>query len=228
MMRYAAFAGAVFTLFLTTWLVVEALGVPLLVDPEATLDQGGVGAAAVGFGLLVADAVLPVPSSVVMIALGSLYGAPAGIALSLAGRTTMALVGFGIGRRSERVMERIRPADRQWAEDLLERRGALAIVVSRPLPLLAETVTVLAGASPMPWRLAALAALIGSLPEAVAYGLAGSLAASFPQGAILWALFALIALTVWMIEREARARSVQPLVQSEEQSHSESSSIAKT
>lgn len=206
MTRYAAFAGAVLALFATTWLVVEALGVPLLVDPEATLNQGGVEAAAVGFGLLVADAVLPVPSSVVMIALGSLFGAVAGIALSLAGRTAMALVGFGLGRRSERVMERIRPADRERAEALLEQRGALAIVLSRPLPLLAETVMVLAGASPMPWRLAALAALVGSLPEAVAYGLAGSLAASFPQGAVLWVLFALVALTVWTIERYARAQ----------------------
>jgi uncharacterized membrane protein YdjX (TVP38/TMEM64 family) len=208
--RYAAFAGAVFALFATTWLVVEALAVPLLVDPEATLDRGGLGAAAVGFGLLVADAVIPVPSSVVMIALGSLYGAPAGIALSLAGRTTMALVGFGLGRRSERVMERIRPADREWAEALLERRGALAIVVSRPLPLLAETVTVLAGASRMPWRRAALAALVGSLPEAVAYGLAGSLAASFPQGAVLWLSFALIALAVWVTERHLLAPEPKP------------------
>ena len=216
MRRYVAFAGAVFALFATTWLVVEALGVPLLVDPEATLDRGGMQAAAVGFGLLVADAVLPVPSSVVMIVLGSLYGAPIGIALSLAGRTAMALVGFGLGRRSERVMERIRPADREWAEELLERRGALAIVLSRPLPLLAETVMVLAGASPMPWRRAALAALVGSLPEAVAYGLAGSLAASFPQGAVLWVLFVLIALTVWMVERHAKARPTRLLVQAEE------------
>ncbi|HET9197275.1 MAG TPA: VTT domain-containing protein [Solirubrobacterales bacterium] len=211
MTRYAAFAGGVLVFFATTWLVVEALGVPLLVDPEATMDAGGVEAAAVGFGLLVADAVLPVPSSVVMIALGSLYGAPLGIALSLAGRTAMALLGFGLGRRSDRIMERIRPADREWAEALLERRGALAIVLSRPLPLLAETVTVLAGASPMPWRTAAVAALVGSLPEAVAYGLAGSLAASFPQGAVLWLLFALVAFTVWMIERHARARSALQL-----------------
>lgn len=215
-MRYAAFAGAIFTLFLTTWLVVEALGIPLLVDPEATMDRGGVEAAAVGFGLLVADAVLPVPSSVVMVALGSLYGAPLGIALSLAGRTTMALVGFGLGRRSERVMERIRPADRERAEDLLARRGALAIVLSRPLPLLAETVTVLAGASPMPWRRAALAAFVGSIPEAVAYGLAGSLAANFPQAAVIWVLFVLLALTVWMVERHAQARSTRLLVQTEE------------
>lgn len=204
-----AVAGAVFAFFATTWLVVEALSVSVLVEPGASLDRGGAGAALLGVGLLVADAILPVPSSVVMIALGSLYGAPAGIALSLAGRTAMALAGFGLGRRGGWIMHGVRHRDRQRAEALLERRGALAIVVSRPVPLLAETVTVLAGASQMPWRRAALAAVIGSLPEAVAYGLAGDLSARFGDGAVVWTLFVAVVVAFWLAERYAGGRAAR-------------------
>jgi uncharacterized membrane protein YdjX (TVP38/TMEM64 family) len=198
--RYATVAGAVLACFATIWLVVEALEIPVLVDPEASLDDGGAGAALLGVGLLVADAILPVPSSVVMIALGSLYGAPSGIALALAGRTTMALLGFWLGRRGGRVLERVHPRDRERAEALLERRGALAIVMSRPVPLLGETVMVLAGASRMPWRRAALAAFVGALPEAIAYGLAGDLAADFSEGAAVWVLFLAVVAGFWLAE----------------------------
>jgi uncharacterized membrane protein YdjX (TVP38/TMEM64 family) len=106
-------------------------------------------------------------------------------------------------------MQRVRARDRERAEALLERRGALAIVVSRPIPLLAETVTVLAGASRMPWRRAALAAVIGSLPEAVAYGLAGDLSASFGEGAIVWVLFVAIVAAFWLAERYAGERAAR-------------------
>ena len=205
--RYLTVAGAVLTFFLTTWLVVEALRIPALTDPEPTLDRGGAEAAFLGLGLLVADALVPVASSVVMIALGSLYGAPAGIALALAGRTAMALLGFAIGRRGGRLMERVRGDDRARAEALLERRGALAIVISRPIPLVGETVMVLAGASNMPWRRAALAALVGSLPEAVVYGLAGDLSASFSQGAVVWSALLAVAIAFWLVQRRA---AVQP------------------
>jgi uncharacterized membrane protein YdjX (TVP38/TMEM64 family) len=203
--RYLTVAGAILAFFVVTWLAIEALRVPALTDPEGSIDRGGAAGALIGVGLLVADALVPLPSSVVMIALGALYGAPAGIALALTGRTAMALLGFAIGRRGGRLMERVRADDRARAEALLERRGALAIVVSRPVPLLGETVMVLAGASGMPWRRAALAAFVGSLPEAVVYGLAGGLSASFAEGAVVWALLLALAAAFWLVQRRAGA-----------------------
>jgi uncharacterized membrane protein YdjX (TVP38/TMEM64 family) len=204
-MRYLTAAGGVLAFFVTTWLLVEALRIPALTDPEPTLDRGGAEAALLGLTLLVVDALVPVASSVVMIALGSIYGAPLGIALALAGRTAMALLGFAVGRHGGRLMDRVRGEDRARAEALLERRGALAIVISRPIPLIGETVMVLAGASSMPWRTAALAALAGSLPEAVVYGLAGDLSASFSEGAVVWAALLAVAIAAWLVQRRASA-----------------------
>ena len=61
--RYASVAGAVFAFFATTWLVVEALNVRAVVNRDASLDRDGGRAALLGRGLLVADAILPGPSS---------------------------------------------------------------------------------------------------------------------------------------------------------------------
>ena len=158
--------------------------------------------AVVGFALLVADAVLPVASSVVMVALGALYGVPIAVALSLAGRVAMAAVGFAIGRRGGPLMERFLPREeRARAERLLSRRGALAVVISRPVPLVAETVAVLAGASRLAWSRFLVAALVGSLPEALAYSLAGAVAASFGSAAVIWSLFIAAAVGFWLVGR---------------------------
>src|SRR5215211_6626130 len=49
--------------------------------------------------LLVVDVVLPVPSNLVMIAHGALFGVAIGTFLSLVGSIGAALVGFAIGQR---------------------------------------------------------------------------------------------------------------------------------
>src|SRR6185436_9370770 len=138
--------------FLMLFFIIEALGVPLLVDPTPWLSHGGVFAAIFGVGLLIADVVLPVPSSLVMVAHGALFGVAMGTFLSLLGSVGAALFGFALGRRGGRVLERlVTPAERARADYLLARWGALAIIVTRPVPLLAETVAIMAGASRMSW-----------------------------------------------------------------------------
>jgi hypothetical protein len=65
--------GGMLAFFLCLFFVVEALGIPLLVDPTPWLKHGGVLAAVLGVGLLIADVLLlPVPSSLVMVAHGAL------------------------------------------------------------------------------------------------------------------------------------------------------------
>jgi uncharacterized membrane protein YdjX (TVP38/TMEM64 family) len=63
----------------------------------------------------------------------------------------------------------------------------LAIAVTRPLPVLAESVAVLAGTSPMRWWAAALAGTAGTAVPAVLYAAAGS-AADAVDGALVFLL----------------------------------------
>ena len=202
MKRYWTIAATILALFLTSYLLVDALDVGFLSDPRTSLRSAGWAGAALGVFLLVADQFLPVPSSLVMLSLGALYGAPLAIILSLAGRVGMAAAGFAVGRAGGPLLERvISKEERARADALLLRWGALAVLVSRPVPLLAETVAIVAGASAMRWSTALLAAALGSLPEAVAYSLAGSIAPSLENAGLIWGSFLLIAGAFWLLGR---------------------------
>lgn len=206
--RYWAVASGLAALFLTGFVAVSAFGGTFLTDPKGSLE--GPFAGVLGVALLVSDSVLPVASSVVMVSLGALYGPVGGIALALLGRLGCFLAGFAIGRRTGGQLLRAVPVtQRERAEELLARRGAFAVVVTRPLPILGDTVAILSGASGMSWRRGALAATVGSVPEAVAYSLAGALAASWGDAAVVWAVFIVVAGAFWVTAgRTSRRRTL--------------------
>ena len=193
MTRFWLVFAALLALLSSVFLLVDALGVTLLEDPRPALDGRGASAALLGIALLVADAVLPVPSSLVMISLGALYGPVLGALLSLSGRFGMAVVGLALGRAGAPILVKLIGAQRRrHAATLVERWGALAIILSRPVPLLAEAVVLSAGAARVPWRVALAAAFAGSLPEAIAYGVVGGAAASAANGALVWIGFLVV------------------------------------
>jgi uncharacterized membrane protein YdjX (TVP38/TMEM64 family) len=200
--RYVLAVGAVFALFLVLFLLAEAWGVPLLADPLPQVRSAGVAGALLGVGLLMADVALPVPSSLVMIAHGAVFGVGLGTLLSLVGGTGATLVGFGLGRRGGSLLARfVSPQERATADRLLRRWGALAIIVTRPVPLLAETVAVLAGSSSLGWGKATLAALVGTLPPAMIYALAGTAPAGVGNGALVFIAVIAVAGGAWLAER---------------------------
>jgi uncharacterized membrane protein YdjX (TVP38/TMEM64 family) len=210
MKAYAVVAGVVFAAFTVIFVIGEMSGGPLLSDPSPWLRQADGPAALVGVGLLVADAVLPVPSSLVMIAHGAVFGVALGTLLSLLGSLGTMLVGFAIGRRGEPLVARFAsPSDRTTAERLLARWGTLAIVVTRPVPLLAETVAVLAGASSLGWKKAMVAALIGSVPAAVIYALAGATVAGFGSAILVFGAVVVLAGCAWLIGQAMERRIVR-------------------
>jgi uncharacterized membrane protein YdjX (TVP38/TMEM64 family) len=202
--RYWLLTGAMVGTFLILFGVVEGLGVPLLTNPSAWLDRRGAVAAVVGVGLLVADVFLPVPSSVVMIAHGALFGVAWGAALSLAGSVGAAALGFAVGRRGTRALERlVSPAEKARADQLLARWGGLAIVATRPVPLLAETTAILAGASPMPWSRLLLASAAGSLPPALLYAVTGATSRNVGGGVLMFGIVLAISGGFWFLGKRA-------------------------
>ncbi len=155
--------------------LVESAALPLLTDPLPAMRSAGVATALLGVGLLTADVVLPVPSSVVMVAHGALFGLVPGAALSLLGGVSAALVGFALGRRGRAAVERVTtPAQRARADRLLTRWGPWAVVATRAVPVLAETVAVLAGTSSMRWSVLIGAGAAGSAVPALLYAAAGA------------------------------------------------------
>ena len=199
MKRYLFITAALIVCFTILFLIVEALDMPLLSDPTPLMKHGRVLAASVGVGLLIADVVLPVPSSLVMVAHGALFGVLWGTTLSLLGSAGAAVFGFAIGRRGGRFMERIvTPAERARASNVLMRWGTLAIIVTRPVPLLAETVAIMAGTSSMTWRSLIIASFAGSLPPALLYALTGAAVANLQNTALMFGVVLLVAGLFWL------------------------------
>lgn len=95
-------------------------------------------------GLLALDIVLPIPSSLVSTAAGALLGFPGGLAVSTAGMTLSCVAGYYLGRGTpaERALGQ---QDMTRALAFRDRYGDWAIILSRPVPVLAEASIFLAG-----------------------------------------------------------------------------------
>lgn len=131
--------------------------------------------AALEVGVLAADVLLPVPSSVVATLGGSVLGVVGGTACAWFGMTLGAAAGWGIGRiAGSRALARIDAADRAALARQERRLGPLFIVLTRPLPLVAEAAAILCGAAGMQARAFVGWAAVGNLAVALAWSLAGA------------------------------------------------------
>lgn len=196
MKRYVFIVIGFVVLFSVFFGVAEWLQISWLVDPAAKMQHNKWLAAAIGSGLLVLDVVLPIPASIIMGINGQLFGVAMGTVVSLFGTMAAATVGFSIGRNGGALLDRfVKPEERKQADRILKRWGPLAIIVLRPVPMLAETITILAGTSGMSWRTFLLSALAGSVPMCYLFALAGEQANLF----MMFGMVMGVATVFWLI-----------------------------
>jgi len=155
----------------------------------------GPGAVAIIITLLAVDILLPVPSSFVMLASGALFGVGWGSVVSLVGSIGGEWFGFELVRRfgAPVATRLVGHEDLQRLSSLMTRHGAAAVVATRALPVVMETMSVVAGLSAMPRRTFLGASLLGTVPVAVVYAWAG--ASSRDTGSLIPAIVMLIAVT---------------------------------
>jgi len=161
--------------------------------------------AALEVGVLAADLVLPVPSSMVATLGGAQLGVVAGTACAWLGMTAGALAGWWLGRTAGARAGSSLDADERAALARRQRAlGPLFVVATRPVPLVAEAAAIMAGASGMDWRTFLMAAGSGNLAIALVWTYAGSLgrAADSLQWAVVAALVVPVALT-WLVLRRS-------------------------
>lgn len=190
---WSLFLGIAATL-LVVFFAVSAADIALLTNPDRVMNAAHPLAAVAGVLLLIADVFLPVPSSLIMVAHGALFGIAAGTFLSVIGSTASALTAFAVGRAGNALIRRfVTPAEHERAGAMLDKWGLAAIVITRPIPILAETVAILAGASPVTWPRMLLASFAGSLVPALAYAWAGAQAQGLGMQTVIF--FGVIAVT---------------------------------
>jgi uncharacterized membrane protein YdjX (TVP38/TMEM64 family) len=200
MLRWWSLAATIALFLLLMFLAASAAGIALLDDPTPLFRGARTTAAVIGVSLLVADVFLPVPSSLVMVAHGTLFGVVGGTVLSLIGSIASALVGFAVGRAGSGPIRRfVSERAHERASAMLARWGVVAIAVTRPVPILAETVAILAGSSRLRWRDAALAAGAGSLVPAAIYAWAGAHVATSANHALIFGGVLLMTGILWWV-----------------------------
>lgn len=153
---------------------------------------------AAGIILLIADIVLPVPSTVVMSALGWKYGWWTGGLICAAGSMLSGMVAYAacywVGRPAARWIAGEEGLRR--GEEVFERHGGWLVALSRWMPVLPEAVACLAGLSRMRRRVFLPALACGSVPTGFVFAAIGDLGQSEPAWAIVLSCF--VPVLLWL------------------------------
>jgi uncharacterized membrane protein YdjX (TVP38/TMEM64 family) len=176
-------------------LVENVLGLDLTPIVEAWVLQPGTSSALTVVILLAADVFLPVPSSLIMILSGAVFGVVWGSLLSLVGSIGGEWLGFELARKyGDRLSSRMLSDDElRRLTHLFARSGAATVFITRALPIVMETVSIVAGLSRMRRTAFLAASLAGTLPIVVVYAYAG--AVSRQTGSLIPGVIMLIAVT---------------------------------
>ena len=202
MSRYALVVLSLILFFLAAFLVAAALDVPLLTGTEWIQEHAWASAVAILNGLLIGDVLLPIPSSLLMVANGALLGTVVGALATMASTLLGGALAFWLGRRGAPwLMARISEAERARADRFFRRWGAMAVLVSRPVPIIAETIAILAGTTPMSWTRFMISVLLGNLPPAVLYAFAGASAKNASYSIAIFLILVGFAGGWWLLGR---------------------------
>ncbi len=200
------------TLWLTGIIVLILVGilVPFMIwgerfdatlSPEGSrtwMAQFGFWAWLAGIGLLIADIALPVPSTIVMSALGLTYGWFIGGCLASTGSFLSGLVAYTFCRCFGRPAARWIAGEEALSKGaaIFEKRGGWLVALSRWMPVLPEAVACLAGLVKMDFRSFVISLACGSLPVGFAFAAIGALGNSHPGWAIV--LSGLVPIGLWI------------------------------
>lgn len=151
----------------------EAYGASLLEDatPSAAL-------AITLVALLAGDLLLPIPSSLLAVGTGAVFGIAGGTALITLGLSIGAWVGYEVGRSAGQagIARWVEDAQRERLEAFAAKRGLGLLVALRAVPVLAEASVVVAGSSGMPRGRVLVGTTLANLVIATIYAAAGSIA----------------------------------------------------
>jgi len=193
--------GGVAVIVIATKVVFEDLmGMNLAAAATTWIADAGVGGAITIGLLLAADILLPVPSSLVMILSGAAFGVWWGALLSLAGSIGGEWLGFELARRFGVSLSTRLVGDQDMADMrvVMARHGAVAVLVTRALPVVMETMSVVAGLSAMKRSTFLITSLAGTLPVALAYAYAGALSRQMNNLVPAAVILAGVTITAWV------------------------------
>lgn len=162
---------------------------------------------ALSFFMLAADVILPVPSSLVMIANGKILGMAGGTMLSFLAGMVSSWIGFLLGRfAGSRVNGFFSESEKRAGDLLFERFGAFAIIVSKCLPILSEVLSFVSGNTSMSLNRFLRYSIIGHAVISLMYAAVGAYANEAGNTQLISAaIIAGVLITGWLVQRFIKA-----------------------
>ena len=173
----------------------------------AWLNTYGQWAWAIGIVLLIADLFLPLPATLIMSALGYIYGPIVGGLISAAGSFISGSLGYWLCRMlgENTAIWVLGQKEYDRGKKIATSIGGWVVALSRWLPVFPEVVACMAGLTRMPVRFFYLALACGSIPLGFTYAVIGNSGTTHPALAI--GLSAGLPPLIWFIvSRVLRAR----------------------
>lgn len=200
MRSIAIFSFLLIVFFLVLFFVANTIGLGFEETVEWMKTEGAVWAALVGILLLIFDFFLPVPSSLVMIYNGVLFGPVWGAVLSLIGGLGASFTGYYAGKSGKKFLLRFIPkAEIERSERFFNKWGLPVIAITRPVPLLSEAGSVVAGMSGVTKTNMLGYSLLGLVPSSIIYAITGAYALAIEGGIISFAIVIGISAVGWGI-----------------------------
>jgi membrane protein DedA with SNARE-associated domain len=176
MKRVTLVGAALAVVFIAGWGLCTAAGWLTPAWIRSALDGlPAIPAAGALFALLAADLVLPVPSTVALSAGGMAVGWPLAALAGFLGMMAGNLAGYWLCRRfGQRAFERfVKPEEAARFGRWLDRWGPAALAVSRLVPVMAETLSCMAGLARMHFGRFLAGLVIGTVPFALFFAWVG-------------------------------------------------------
>jgi uncharacterized membrane protein YdjX (TVP38/TMEM64 family) len=156
------------------------------------------------------DLLLPIPGTIVMSALGYVYGTMMGGLLAALGSFLAGSLGYGLCRLLGRGAARrlLGEKDLERGEQLFANVGGWIVALSRWLPIFPEVVACMAGLTRMPAATFFFALACGSLPLGFVFAAVGHTGVVSPTLALV--LSAVLPVVLWLAARpliKARTRT---------------------
>jgi len=163
------------------------------------LKEYGQYAWAIAILLLVMDLFLPLPGTIIMSALGFIYGPVIGGLLASLGSLTSGVVAYGLCRSvgEKNAIKILGNQDYEKGHKLFNQKGGWIVAISRWLPILPEAIACIAGLNRMNFKKFIIALFCGSIPLGFVFAYVGYYGITHPAMAII--LSAVLPALLWTI-----------------------------